>query len=159
MMISCPTDWRQWHRHTGDSGWWRSVLSWGKFFGDCAKAIYTRIIKVLKPTIIGAQRPPTIKQKGKTSQWQWHWAWEAWSPERNVQHCEVWFKPGKQDRIEDESGFGRQVAVELCHIKDPILKTRAKKRIMTKLHEYQEADQDLTGRAQQWAKSNDQFNI
>lgn len=67
--------------------------------------------------------------------------------------------PENQDRIEDESGFGRQVAVEVSHIKDPILKTRAKKRIMTILYEFQEADQDLTGRAQQWAKSNDQFNI
>ncbi|XP_065119390.1 uncharacterized protein [Paramisgurnus dabryanus] len=67
--------------------------------------------------------------------------------------------PEKQDRIDDESGFGRQVAVEVNHIKDPILKTRAKKRIMTTLYEFQEADQNLTGRAQQWAKPNDQFNI
>ena len=61
----------------------------------------------------------------------------------------------KQAKIEDESSFGRQVAVEVSHIKDPTLKTRAKKKIMTTLYDSQEADQERTGRAQ----ANDQLNI
>jgi len=51
------------------------------------------------------------------------------------------FNTEKQDKIEDESSFGRQVTVEVSHIKDPTLKTRAKKKIMTILFDFQEADQ------------------
>ncbi len=69
------------------------------------------------------------------------------------------FNTEKNDEIEDESSFGRQVAVEVSHIKDLTLKTRAKKKIMTILYDFQEADQDLTGRAQYRPQPNDQLNL
>lgn len=69
------------------------------------------------------------------------------------------FNTEKDDKIEEESSFGRQVAVEISHIKHATLKTRAKKRVMTILYDFQEADQQLTGRAQYRPQPNDQFNI
>lgn len=70
------------------------------------------------------------------------------------------FNTEKDDKIEEESSFGRQVAVEVSHIKDASFKTRAKKTVMTILYDFQEADQQqLTGRAQYRPQPNDQLNI